>query len=104
MFRESKGIMILRPDKVCGTVILDREEYVKKIYEKRRFLNKQNPNRKFTFETNSSTTIFCKEAAIGLFTNYYTKSALLKLWFIVTLKFVVTGVYFTLKLITSKNT
>ena len=70
MLRESKGIVILRPDKVCGTVILDREEYVKKIYEKRRFLNKQNPNRKFTFETNSSTTIFCKEAAIGLFTNY----------------------------------
>ena len=24
--------MILRPDKGCGTVILDREEYVKKIY------------------------------------------------------------------------
>ena len=24
--------MILRPDKGCGTTILDREEYVKKIY------------------------------------------------------------------------
>ena len=30
--RESKDIVILRPDKGCGTVILDREEYVKKIY------------------------------------------------------------------------
>ena len=30
--RESKDIMILRPDKDCVTVILDREEYVKKVY------------------------------------------------------------------------
>ena len=30
--RESKDNLILRPDKGCGTVILDREEYVKKIY------------------------------------------------------------------------
>ena len=30
--RESKDIVMLRPDKGCGTVILDREEYVKKIY------------------------------------------------------------------------
>ena len=28
----SKDIVILRPDKGCGAVILDREEYVKKIY------------------------------------------------------------------------
>ena len=30
--RENKNIVIVRPDKGCGTVILDREEYVKKIY------------------------------------------------------------------------
>ena len=29
--RENKGIVILRPDKGCGTVILDQEEFVKKI-------------------------------------------------------------------------
>ena len=29
--RESKDILILTPDKGCGTVILDREEYVEKI-------------------------------------------------------------------------
>ena len=28
----SKDIVILRPDKGCGALILDREEYVKKIY------------------------------------------------------------------------
>ena len=30
--RESKGNVILRPDKGCGTVILEKERYVKKIY------------------------------------------------------------------------
>ena len=30
--RENKDIVILRPDKGCGTVILDQEEFVKKIY------------------------------------------------------------------------
>ena len=29
--QENKGIVILRPDKGCGTVILDQEEFVKKI-------------------------------------------------------------------------
>ena len=31
-FSARKDIVILRPDKGCGAVILDREEYVKKIY------------------------------------------------------------------------
>ena len=31
-WRENKNIVILRPDKACGSVILDREKYVKKIY------------------------------------------------------------------------
>ena len=30
--RESRDTVILRPQKGCGTVLLDREEYVKKIY------------------------------------------------------------------------
>ena len=29
--RENKGIVILRPDKGCDTLILDQEEFVKKI-------------------------------------------------------------------------
>ena len=123
VFKDCKIILYRRyvDDIIC---LFNSKSNADKFYE---FLNKQHPNIKFTFEKennqisfwdilikcygeNLSTTVFGEKKTIGLFTNYLsflplpTKLTLLKLLFIVLLQLVAIGVYFTMKLITLKNT